>query len=62
MPHPDLEECCNYHDFCYDECGADKDLCDLHFKKCLYNVCKKSGMKVTDLQARGKMITMIEIA
>ncbi|XP_045036452.1 group XIIA secretory phospholipase A2 [Daphnia magna] len=39
LPLKELEECCHTHDFCYDDCGADKDLCDLHFKKCLYKVC-----------------------
>ncbi|XP_046657584.1 group XIIA secretory phospholipase A2-like [Daphnia pulicaria] len=39
LPLKELEECCHTHDYCYDDCGADKDLCDLHFKKCLYKVC-----------------------
>ena len=25
--------CCNDHDFCYDTCGTDKDICDLKLKK-----------------------------
>lgn len=32
--------CCDDHDYCYDTCGADKDECDLKFKKCLYATCK----------------------
>ncbi|XP_076346611.1 phospholipase A2 group XII isoform X2 [Tachypleus tridentatus] len=35
----DMEHCCNYHDVCYGTCLADKDVCDLKFKKCLYNTC-----------------------
>jgi len=34
-------KCCDVHDYCYDTCGADKDECDLKFKKCLYSTCKK---------------------
>ena len=34
-------QCCDVHDYCYDTCGADKDECDLKFKKCLYGTCKK---------------------
>ena len=33
-------QCCDVHDYCYDTCGADKDECDLRFKKCLYATCK----------------------
>jgi len=39
LPHKELEQCCHTHDLCYDECGSDKDICDLTFKKCLYKVC-----------------------
>lgn len=53
LPHEDLEGCCNAHDFCYDECGADKDVCDLHFKKCLYKVCKSQQGLWSDLQMKG---------
>jgi len=53
LPHEDLEECCNIHDFCYDECGADKDVCDLNFKKCLYKVCKSQQGVWSDLQMKG---------
>ncbi|XP_013794546.1 group XIIA secretory phospholipase A2-like [Limulus polyphemus] len=37
----DMELCCNDHDVCYGTCLADKDLCDLKFKKCLYNTCDR---------------------
>ena len=36
----EFSQCCNLHDHCYDTCGADKDECDLRFKKCLYGSCK----------------------
>ena len=36
----EFTQCCNSHDHCYDICGADKDECDLKFKKCLYGSCK----------------------
>ena len=41
----EFSECCNVHDECYDTCGEDKDLCDLTFRKCLYQVCRGSGQK-----------------
>eukprot|EP00088_Acartia_fossae_P029292 TRINITY_DN30138_c0_g1_i1.p1 TRINITY_DN30138_c0_g1~~TRINITY_DN30138_c0_g1_i1.p1 ORF type:complete len:236 (+),score=25.06 TRINITY_DN30138_c0_g1_i1:130-837(+) len=36
----EFSECCHTHDYCYDTCGEDKDLCDLKFRKCLYKVCR----------------------
>jgi len=53
LPEERLEDCCNDHDYCYDECGADKDLCDLHFKKCLYKVCKSHLNDWTSNQMKG---------
>lgn len=35
-----MENCCNLHDICYDTCNKDKELCDLDFKRCLYNYCE----------------------
>lgn len=35
-----MENCCNSHDICYDTCNKDKELCDLDFKRCLYNYCE----------------------
>lgn len=35
-----MENCCNDHDICYDTCNKDKELCDLDFKRCLYNYCE----------------------
>lgn len=37
----EFSNCCDVHDYCYDTCGADKDECDLKFKKCLYGTCKR---------------------
>lgn len=34
-----MESCCNIHDICYDTCNKDKELCDIEFKRCLYNYC-----------------------
>ncbi|EFX86064.1 phospholipase-like protein A2, group [Daphnia pulex] len=53
LPDEGLEDCCNVHDHCYDECGADKDICDLEFKTCLYSVCKsrKHEWTVNELKA-----------
>jgi len=34
---------------CYDGCGADKDICDLEFKKCLYKVCSVNKDELSPL-------------
>ncbi|XP_050311107.1 group XIIA secretory phospholipase A2-like isoform X3 [Anthonomus grandis grandis] len=39
LPFAAMEECCNTHDICYDTCNADKEVCDLDFKRCLYRHC-----------------------
>lgn len=40
LPAIEMENCCNSHDICYDTCNKDKELCDLDFKRCLYNYCE----------------------
>lgn len=35
-----MTKCCNAHDICYDTCNADKEKCDLEFKRCLYKYCE----------------------
>lgn len=39
LPRPEMVDCCNGHDICYDTCGSDKEVCDKIFKRCLYNSC-----------------------
>lgn len=39
LPAAEMETCCHAHDVCYDTCNKDKELCDLDFKRCLYNYC-----------------------
>ncbi|XP_031630337.1 group XIIA secretory phospholipase A2-like [Contarinia nasturtii] len=39
LPAVEMEHCCNDHDICYDTCNKDKELCDIEFKRCLYNYC-----------------------
>lgn len=34
-----MNNCCDEHDMCYDTCNKDKELCDIEFKRCLYNYC-----------------------
>ena len=55
LPHKELEDCCHVHDYCYDECGADKDVCDLHFKRCLYKVCSDKGKELSVLNLKGTL-------
>nr|AWU67136.1 putative phospholipase A2 [Crangon crangon] len=42
LSRPEMEDCCNNHDMCYDTCGSDKEVCDSVFKSCLYNTCKEN--------------------
>jgi len=53
LPHKEFKKCCDEHDYCYDECGSDKDMCDVHFKKCLYKVCsiKSEELSIFDMKA-----------
>lgn len=53
LSRPEMVDCCNEHDLCYDTCGSDKDECDLRFKKCLYNTCNSNQqeMEVLSLKA-----------
>lgn len=39
LPAKEMSTCCDDHDICYDTCNRDKELCDLDFKRCLYNYC-----------------------
>ena len=48
----EFSQCCNLHDHCYDVCGADKDECDLKFKKCLYGSCKNRRQELDFLQSK----------
>lgn len=34
-----MTKCCDIHDTCYDTCGSDKEVCDMQFKRCLYEYC-----------------------
>lgn len=40
LPTVEMEKCCDAHDICYATCNKDKELCDLDFKRCLYNYCE----------------------
>lgn len=39
LPVTQMDNCCDEHDICYDTCNKDKELCDIEFKRCLYNHC-----------------------
>lgn len=39
LPVTEMDNCCDEHDICYDTCNKDKELCDIEFKRCLYNYC-----------------------
>lgn len=55
LPAIQMENCCNAHDICYDTCNKDKELCDLDFKRCLYNYCETHEKTTTvgSLVAKG---------
>lgn len=47
LPIAEMTSCCNLHDKCYDTCNSDKELCDIEFKRCLYNYCDTYKNSVT---------------
>ncbi|XP_063445589.1 group XIIA secretory phospholipase A2-like isoform X1 [Mytilus trossulus] len=40
---PQMTECCDVHDKCYDICNTDKETCDKDFRQCLLVMCGKLG-------------------
>lgn len=42
---PEMKECCNKHDACYETCGTDRTKCDLELKKCSIDGCKETAAK-----------------
>lgn len=62
----EFTDCCNVHDVCYDTCNADKDDCDLAFKRCLYKICKSKkkdflDSKTCNLKAKVFYLTVIGV-
>lgn len=53
--------CCHTHDICYETCGADRDECDLHFKKCLYAQCRAVQENVSKLKFKGSKLVLINV-
>ncbi|XP_076067499.1 phospholipase A2 group XII [Oratosquilla oratoria] len=49
LPRPEMVDCCNEHDNCYDTCGSDKDECDFLFKRCLYDICATNKKELNEL-------------
>ncbi|KAF2901628.1 hypothetical protein ILUMI_04553 [Ignelater luminosus] len=39
LPVNEMTKCCNAHDICYDTCNNKKEVCDIEFKRCLYQYC-----------------------
>jgi len=47
---PALTECCNAHDYCYDICGVDKDVCDKDLGKCVKKLCSANNVELTQTE------------
>lgn len=67
LPRPEMVDCCNDHDVCYDTCGSDKEDCDRKFKRCLYSICdvnRKDMNFVNEKKCKGgaKMLYMATMA
>ena len=56
LPLEELQDCCSLHDLCYDNCGSDKDACDIEFKKCLYAVCSRRADDLSLLKLKGILL------
>ncbi|XP_037070784.1 group XIIA secretory phospholipase A2-like [Pollicipes pollicipes] len=52
LPVEQLSDCCDAHDLCYDTCGADRDYCDLAFKKCLYAACERQKRQLDKISQK----------
>nr|XP_045608740.1 group XIIB secretory phospholipase A2-like protein [Procambarus clarkii] len=46
LSRPEMVDCCNDHDICYDTCGSNKENCDRTFRRCLYSTCEVSKDKM----------------
>lgn len=53
LPLEEMTKCCDAHDICYDTCNSGKEVCDLEFKRCLYNYCDT----YKDINVAGNTIT-----
>jgi secretory phospholipase A2 len=51
LPKPQMELCCDAHDYCYDTCSSGKSNCDDTFKNCLLEVCG-SGKDVKSIYCK----------
>lgn len=61
LPIGEMSKCCNAHDICYDTCNSNKEVCDVEFKRCLYQYCdshKKNlgGNMVTACKSAAKIL------
>lgn len=54
LPLPEMQDCCNLHDLCYDTCLEDKELCDKAFQRCLFHSCDQSLQLGKDFLSRKK--------
>ncbi|CAC5409284.1 PLA2G [Mytilus coruscus] len=50
---PQMTECCDTHDICYDTCNTDKEKCDKDFRQCLMKMCDKLGDDLNKEEAEG---------
>jgi secretory phospholipase A2 len=51
LPKPEIENCCNQHDICYDTCKNGKIGCDNTFRSCMMNACG-SGFSASVLKCK----------
>ena len=49
---PQIVECCNDHDICYDTCKANRTVCDLEMKQCISNMCAGAAEKESTSDVR----------
>ncbi|KAK3601801.1 hypothetical protein CHS0354_041717 [Potamilus streckersoni] len=58
---PEIAECCDAHDKCYDTCNKDKLDCDKTFKKSLEKKCKDLKYFLNDDQSQACHATAMVI-
>lgn len=50
---PQMTECCNLHDTCYEKCGANKKLCDDELKTCTHDMCMTAAQQDAQIDEEG---------
>lgn len=54
-----MTKCCNAHDICYDTCNNKKEVCDIEFKRCLYQYCSNYKGAIGEPMVKGNLYILL---